>query len=90
MSARTKVQGNRAITCDMDGCESVYVAMWWGNGADEARRKAQDRGWTRCLTFGEGRGSYTRFIDICPNHPPHSAKFCSCPRAVTDREVGHP
>lgn len=81
MSARTKVHGNRAVTCDVEGCSEVYVAAWWGNGANEARWQAQEQGWTRCLSFGDGVGGYPRFADICPAHeahPPH----CSCPRAM--------
>lgn len=85
MSARTKVRGNRAVTCDIDGCSSTYVAAWWGNGANEARWQAQDHGWTRCLTFGEGKGAYTRFIDICPEHTEHP-KSCICLRMPVKQE----
>lgn len=66
MSARTKVQGNRAIRCDAPDCQAVYVAAWWGNGAAEARAQAQSLGWSRDLA--RGGKPIASWVDLCPEH----------------------
>lgn len=63
MSARTKVHGNRAIRCDNDGCEAVYVAAWWGNDAASARNQAHEFGWNYNYD-----PQLRQYRDNCPNH----------------------
>lgn len=78
MSARKKVHGNRAVTCDVEGCSTVYVAAWWGNGASEARLQAQERGWTRCFASD---GVAVNYRDVCNEHAEHPPT-CRCLRPI--------
>lgn len=89
MSARTKVNGNRALRCDIPDCTTVYVAQWWGNGAAEARWQAGQLGWGQTLTIGETN----RLIDLCPEHHAQKCRMCNvvgdhaplCPVVVNAR-----
>lgn len=77
MSARTKVRGNRALRCDVPGCESVTVADWWGTDAGTLRYQARRAGWSRCLAPLTARG-WATWVDVCPEH--EHAPGCACPK----------
>lgn len=66
MSARTKINGNRAIKCNAHDCQAVYIAAWWGSDAAGARAEAGGEGWRRELADGRDERRRLVWVDLCP------------------------